>query len=170
MSENCLEIQVTEKITADDWRALTTWREHVFPPEGVGTDWIGGKMHILASSGRQAIAHIGFDIYTLIIDGKESEFIGVGAVVVIPDFQGQHLPMRMFDALREWRDEKHAGTPLALFCTKALSGYYKNHNFKACVNEVFYLQKDSYQKSKFEFMTDQSMDDKGHIYIPSNPW
>ena len=66
MSENFIEIQVTEKITEDDWRVLTTWREHVFSPEGLGTDWIGGEMHILASSGRETIGHIGFDIYTLI--------------------------------------------------------------------------------------------------------
>ena len=170
MSEHCIEIQLTETMTEEDWRVLTTWREHVFPTEGLGTDWVGGKMHLLASSGRQTVGHIGFDIYPLIIDGEERKCIGVGAVVVIPDFQGQHIPLRMFDTLRKWRDKKHAGIPLALFCTKSLSGYYKNHHFTTCKSEVFYLQKDSYQKSRFEFMTDQSMDDEGRIYIPSNPW
>jgi len=170
MSENVIEIQVTDKMTEDDWRVLTTWREHVFSPEGLGTDWIGGKMHILASSGGEAIAHIGFDTYSLIIDGEESKCIGVGAVVVVPAYQGQHLPLRMFVALREWRDQTHAEAPLVLFCPESLVSYYRNHNFKEFVNDVFYLQKGHYQKSKFAFMTDKPMDDKGRISIPSNPW
>ena len=170
MSENLIEVQVTEKMTDDDWRRLTTWREHVFSPEGLGTDWIEGNMHILASSGGKAVGHIGFDIYTLVIDGKESKCIGVGAVVVIPDFQGQHVPLRMFDKLREWRSKDHSEIPLALFCPKSLVSYYKKHNFTEFTKDVFYTQKENCQKSKFEFMTDKPMNIAESIYIPSNPW
>ena len=152
------------------FRSLTTWREHVFSPEGLGTDWIGGDIHILASSGGGTVGHIGFDVYTLIMDGAESKCIGVGAVVVIPAYQGQHVPKRMFNALREWRDEQHPGIPLALFCPDSLVSYYRKHDFTATAGEVFYQQKGDYQRSKFAFMTDQPVDDKSRIYIPSNPW
>ena len=78
--------------------------------------------------------------------------------------------MRMLDKLTEWRDKKYSRVPLVLFCPKFLVGYYKNHNFTEFANDVFYLQKGHYQKSKFAFMTDKPMDDKGRISIPSNPW
>jgi predicted GNAT family N-acyltransferase len=169
-TEKRMDIQVTDKMTGEDWRVLTTWREHVFSPEGLGTDWIGGEKHILATSSGEAIAHIGFDVYTLMIDGNESQCIGVGAVVVVPGFQGQRLPKRMFSMLRNWRDENYPDSPLALFCPDSLVGYYENHNFINYLNDVFYTQKGNYQKSKFNFMTDRPMDAKDSVYIPTNPW
>jgi predicted N-acetyltransferase YhbS len=170
MPEKETKIQITSQMTDEDWRRLTTWREHVFSPEGMGTDWVGGKMHILAASGGEAIGHIGFDIYTLIINGEESPCIGVGAVVVIPEYQGRHVPARMFEALRKWRNERFADHPLALFCPGFLAGYYKRHNFIAYAGDVFYIQKGSYHRSKFEFMTDRPVCSGDGIYIPSNPW
>jgi GNAT superfamily N-acetyltransferase len=168
--ETEIRIRITNRMTDEDWRRLTTWREHVFSPEGLGTDWVGGKMHILASAFGKAVGHIGFDVYTLIIDGEEHKCIGVGAVVVIPEYQGQHLPARMFERLREWRDENHSDIPLALFCPASLVSYYRRHNFTECMQDVFYLQKSDYHESKFKFMTDRPIHAKDSIYIPSNPW
>ena len=170
MMENKIEITVASSITENDWKRLTTWREYVFSPEGKGTDWIGGKMHIIASSSDAAIGHIGFDVYRLIIDGQETECIGVGAVVVIPEFQGMSLPARMFACLRDLRDEKHPGLPLALFCPKSLVSYYHRHRFDECFKEVWYTQKGEFVLSKFSFMMDGAIDVKSRIEIPTNPW
>jgi GNAT superfamily N-acetyltransferase len=165
-----IKIEITDKLSGEDWRALTTWREHVFSPEGIGTDWIGGKWHIRAAANEEAIGHIGFDIYPLEIDGKEILCVGVGAVVVVPKYQGQRLPLRMFGKLRDWRDEKDSRMPLVLCCPKPLVNYYKRHNFTEIGNDVYYLQKGNYEKSKFEFMADKPISNKGNVYIPSNPW
>ena len=168
--DNHVTIEVTDEMTGEDWRVLTTWREHVFSPEGLGMDWIGGKHHILAKAAGQVIGHIGFDMYSLLIDGKESQCIGVGAVVVVPEHQGRHLPERMFSMLRAWRDDNSPNLPLALFCPSALVSYYEKHNFIDYVGAVFYIQKGSYQKSKFNFMTDWPIDAGDSVHIPSNPW
>lgn len=168
MSE--IKIEITDGLSGEDWRVLTTWREHVFSPEGIGTDWEGGDLHIRASSDGQAVGHMGFDIFTLIIDGEKTQCIGVGGVVVIPRFQGQRLPSRMFEVLRDWRDQKDSNLPLVLCCPKFLVNYYLNHSFAEIRNDVYYLQKGNYQKSKFEWMSDKPISEIGSIYIPSNPW
>ena len=170
MMENKIEITVASSITENDWKRLTTWREDVFSPEGKGTDWIGGKRHIIASSSDAAIGHIGFDVYRLHIDGQETECIGVGAVVVIPEYQGISLPARMFACLRKLRDEKHPGLPLALFCPKSLVSYYNRHSFDECFKEVWYTQKGEFVLSKFSFMIDRAIDVKSRIEITTNPW
>jgi hypothetical protein len=76
----------------------------------------------------------------------------------------------MFDKLREWRDDKFAEVPLALFCPDSLVGYYKNHGFEEHPKDVFYIQKDAYQKSKFNFLIDRPIPADSNIHIPSNPW
>lgn len=168
MSE--IKIEITDNLSGEDWRVLTTWREHVFSPEGIGTDWVGGELHIRASSEGNVIGHVGFDTYTLIIDGEETRCIGIGAVVVVPEFQGRRLPARMFEKLRDWRDGKDPNLPLVLCCPKFLVNYYKNHGFTEIRSEVYYLQKGDYQKSKFEWMADRRISEKGSVHIPSNPW
>ncbi|MEX0289399.1 MAG: hypothetical protein AB3N14_09840 [Flavobacteriaceae bacterium] len=165
-----IELRIADSLSGEDWRSLTTWREHVFSPEGIGTDWVGGNLHIRASSDGVAIGHIGFGTFTLIIDKVETPCIGVGGVVVVPEYQGQRLPMRMFELLREWRDQKDSNLPLVLCCPKNLLKYYHYHNFKQIVNDVYYLQRGSYEKSKFEWMSDKPLSVKESIYIPSNPW
>ena len=170
MPDENITIRITETMTEEDWRVLTTWREHVFPPEGRGTDWSEGKLHILASSEGAAVGHIGFDSYTLVIEGEKRTCIGVGAVVVVPEYQGRHLPKRMFSELRAWRDEKFPDVPLALFCIDSLAGYYTKHDFMECTNAVYYLQQGTYQQSGFIFMTDRPVGTDDRIDIPSNPW
>lgn len=165
-----IRIEITDKLSGEDWRVLTTWREHVFSPEGIGMDWTGGELHIRASSGGNAIGHIGFDIYNLIVEGEKFQCVGVGAVVVVPEYQGQRLPMRMFDKLREWRDGKDANLPLVLCCPQYLVKYYKHHGFTEIRDPVFYLQNGIYEPSKFEWMADKPVGGKGSIHIPSNPW
>ena len=136
-----IKIEITGSLSEEDWRVLTTWREHVFSPEGIGTDWVGGDLHMRVSASGGAIGHLGFDIYTLIIDGVKTQCIGVGAVVVVPKYQGQKLPARMFEKLRDWRDQKDLNIPLVLCCPKFLVNYYKNHSFTEIMNDVFYLQR-----------------------------
>jgi GNAT superfamily N-acetyltransferase len=170
ISNDKIDITITSNITENDWNRLTTWRADVFSPEGKGMEWIGGKMHIIASSKGAAIGHIGFDVYRLILDGQETDCIGVGAVVVIPEHQGKSLPARMFTCLRKWRDEKHPRLALALFCPKSLVSYYNRHGFEESFQEVYYIQKGDFVISKFSFMLDRSIDVKSRIDIPTNPW
>lgn len=165
-----LTIRITRQVSERDWKRLMTWREHVFSTEGLGTDWIGGGMHVLASSDTEAVGHIGFDTYPLIVDGVETECIGIGAVVVVPEHQGRGIPKQMLACLNEWRAGNSPDTAMALFCTKSLVPYYTKHSFTECMQEVFYIQKETSVRSKFSFMVDRSFDGKKRIEIPSNPW
>ncbi|GAB5408307.1 MAG: hypothetical protein BalsKO_06720 [Balneolaceae bacterium] len=113
---------------------------------------------------------MGFDTYILKVDREKIKCIGVGGVVVVPKYQGQRLPQLMFEKLNEWRNKKDSTIPVVLFCPESLVNYYKKHNFNKVDNDVYYLQKGDYQKSKFELMSDIAIRTNGSIYIPSNPW
>ena len=105
MSNEAIQLTITDQLSGEDRDRLMGWRERVFPEEGIGMDWSTCDHHVLASSNGEAIGHIGFDLFDLRIDDVPNRCIGVGGVVVVPEFQGQHVPNLMFAGLQEWRGQ-----------------------------------------------------------------
>ncbi len=165
-----IDITIVDSLPEGTWEILTGWREQVFPEEGIGIDWIDSQQHVLAMAEGQPVAHIGFGIYPLVIEEQPGACVGVGGVVVLPEFQGQHLPDRMFKAMREWRDRHHRELPLTLFCPERLTGYYQRHGFQVVRVPVYFDQSGSSVLCHMCFMTDRPLGHAERVELTTSPW
>ena len=165
-----VKVEISQELADTDWDRLTGWREHVFPEEGIGTEWIGSQQHVVGGVDGSIVAHLGFGVYPLILDSRQSSCIGVGGVVVLPEFQGQHLPNRLFAELRAWREREFAELPLTLFCPARLVNYYNRHGFREVTLPVSYDQSGRSVPSALPFMSDRPLGAVARIELPTCPW
>lgn len=161
---------VTDALPADQWHRLSTWRERVFPVEGKDMQWSDLQHHVIAEDAEGAIANIGFDLFNVLADGQAMDMLGIGGVVVMPDYQGRHLPQHLFQRVREYTKKRFPGLPLALFCPPRLISYYKKHNFQLFNGKVTYLQGNLCVDSTFPFMSDVSLQNVTRIDLTTHPW
>ena len=141
-----------------------------FPIEGKEYQWAKPKRHIVARKNGLAVGHIGFGRFQL-CGSKDIDVIGVGGVVVRPEFQGQKVPKKMFNALQATTELDADKILKTLFCPHRLIPYYKGHNFEVYPGSVQFFQSGVYTKSeKFTLMFRGELSCSGGIKIPSCPW
>lgn len=87
-----MRIETQSGIAEQDWAYLTQWKERVFPEEGRGKEWSRVAWHTVAySQSNDAIGHIGFDGFRVTFNETECLVVGIGGVVVRPEYQGQGM-------------------------------------------------------------------------------
>lgn len=166
-----MKITITEKVNADHWHHLTQWRERVFPEEGIGKEWTDVSWHILAFSDEQnPVAHLGFDAFDILIDGSAQKVVGVGGVVVRPEYQGQGIPAMLFNSLHRQGVEKTGADIYALFCPERLVSYYRKHGYTRHEGDVWFLQQGVKVLSRFEFMHRGGLATAARVELQSPPW
>ncbi len=169
-------VSVTQSLSPESWANLTNWRERVFPEEGVPYAWRSLPLHAIAKTQtNDVVAHIGFGPCLIECAGTTITVIGVGGVVVRPEFQGHGVPAQLFNAVHTYYDTvPAAGTNLepptyALFCPGRLTPYYRKHGYEVLRHSVTVMQQGTITKIPFTVMTyPRALN--GDIHVPSNPW
>ena len=93
-----MKITIEQELNSIDETLLFRWADVVFPIEGRGLEWEKPEFHIVAWENERPIGHIGFGKYVIEADMQIS-VIGVGGVVVRPEWQGKGVPLEMFTVL-----------------------------------------------------------------------
>ena len=165
-----MEIAIQSELTEDEANHLFKWSECVFPIEGGEFEWAKPQRSIVARDNGLAIAHVGFGLFKVIGD-NEKAVIGVGAVVVRPEYQGQGIPEKMFDVLNATRVLNAAREAKTLFCPGSLVSYYERHGYKEYCYPVKFMQKNGYTETdNFRFMVRGNLGFFCEVSIPSFPW
>lgn len=134
-------------------------------------EWSPTSRHVLAfADGPKPVAHIGFDEFDILLDDKKTSVIGIGGVVVRPEYQGRRIPALLFDALHAHAPEKMNSRMYALFCPPRLVAYYDKFGYVPHRGQVWYLQQGVETRSTFEFMYRGDGGPMTAVKIPSNPW
>jgi len=149
-----LRTQITEEIDESHWRYLTGWRDPVFPIEGRPFEWSPSRWHVLAFAGGELpVAHIGFGIFEILAGQASVKVIGVGGVVVRPEFQGRHLPELLFAEMHHSELALGLAPTFTLFCPHRLAGYYQRHGYSCFNSKVVFPNRGKLtQSSDFCFM------------------
>lgn len=165
-----MEITIQTEIDEDDSNQLFKWDDVVFPIEGRDYDWAKPTHHIVARDNGIPVGHIGFGQF-LVIGELEKMVIGVGGVVVRPEYQGLRVPEKMFDVLNSTDVLDAKNTVKTLFCPARLVSYYAHHGYKTYQHEFEFLQNQGYTKTdKIHFLVRGEPGLSGDLKIPSNPW
>lgn len=166
-----MRLEVRQGIEDADWRFLTQWRERVFPEEGRGKEWSPVSWHILAyAEGPNPIGHIGFDRFYIAVDDVDLPVVGVGGVVVRPEYQGQHVPDLMFDELHRQKVLGPQAEIYTLFCPQRLVSYYSKHGYCQFSGAVSFLQRGTRVQSDFEFMWRGGVAESQSVALKGAPW
>ncbi|HEY7885126.1 MAG TPA: hypothetical protein VIC08_09290 [Cellvibrionaceae bacterium] len=166
-----MRCEITREFSDEHRQHLTAWRERVFPEEGVGKQWAETAWHILVyDTPALPIAHLGFDRFLLNADGVDQAVIGVGGVVVRPEYQGQGVPDLLFDTLHREAPDLCNTHAFALFCPERLVSYYLRHGYTPVAGEVFFQQFGQQVRSRFELMTYGVELGSARVDINSLPW
>jgi predicted N-acetyltransferase YhbS len=166
-----MEIFIQTEISVEESEQLFGWDERVFPIEGRAYSWAKSKCHIIAKDKGVAIGHIGFGQFQINAGETEKNVIGVGGVVVRPEYQGKKIPEKMFETLNNTDSLNSRNMIKALFCPRGLIPYYERHGYKEYCHPVSFLQGDNYTATnKFCFMIRGDIGLSCAVSIPSNPW
>ncbi|HEX7026271.1 MAG TPA: GNAT family N-acetyltransferase [Gammaproteobacteria bacterium] len=166
-----MRVEVLETLAQEDFNDLFRWRDRVFPVEGKGIEWAKPSCHIVCrNEDGMAVGHAGLGRFAIISAGKEMPVIGVGGVVVRPEYQGRGIPAKMFEVL-------HRGMPgfeeincFTLFCPQRLEGYYARHGYRVYDGTVKVVQKEKLVTVDFSFMFCGDCGFGEWITITGEPW
>lgn len=127
----------------------------------------------IASPTRKSIilvGHIGFDRFEVIINAVPRSVIGIGGVVVRPEYQGQGVPALLFNEVLH-QAPKHLGTDVfTLFCPPRLVSYYEKQSYQRHLGDVYFLQQGEKVLSSFEFMHHGDIATVGEVVLQGGPW
>ena len=166
-----MKILFEEELTDKDRESLFGWSERVFPIEGYQYIWAKPTHRIVAREKGIAVAHLGFASFTLETRTKNIKVIGVGSVVVRPEYQGKKIPNTLFSMLHNSDVLESKKTASSLFCPERLTSYYAKHGYSVFAGRVRFLQKGKYvETNEYSLMLRGASNFTGIISIPSEPW
>ena len=166
-----MKIVTKKEIPDKEWAYLTQWRERVFPEEGIGKEWSSTSWHTLAYvDENHPVGHIGFDGFTVRVDAKEHLIIGIGGVVVRPEYQGQGIPALLFDEVHDQGTETFKSEIFALFCPDRLVPYYQRHGYQLQTGTVHFRQYGIKVASAFALMLRGDVAPDSAIELECAPW
>jgi predicted N-acetyltransferase YhbS len=167
-----MEIVFKRTLDEKSWTHLTGWSESVFPEEGKGMEWAALGWHVLGVEEGQPVAHVGFDRFTINDSGANISVVGVGGVVVRPEFQRKGIPTLLFRKLHEDCPEAVQADTFTLFCPERLVAYYRRHGYEKVERKVEILQYGNSITTTFTFMARGSGVQKqgGKIVLSGPPW
>ena len=166
-----MDIQIQQTISEMDWQHLTGWAEQIFPEEGRHLQWSESSHHVIARNELgDAVGHIGFGEFAIKTDEKECFILGVGGVVVRPEYQGQRLPQQMFAKLHAMAFDDFNSHTFALFCPPRLVSYYHKFGYKLLEYPVVSRCGDANLLANFCFMIRGDLKFEHAIELKSLPW
>lgn len=166
-----MKVIIQSDLSANDSDNLFKWGDCVFPKEGLRFAWAKPQCHIVASVNGSAVGHIGFGRFSVYGGEEKKVVIGVGGVVVRPEFQGQRIPEKMFKLLNTTEVLDSAHLPKTLFCPKRLVPYYARHGYiEYCYPLKFKQDWGLVESSEFSFMVNGKLGFSCAVSIPSYPW
>ena len=166
-----MKCKFEQQLTDADHKSLFGWSERVFPAEGAKYSWVEPTNRIVTRDSGIAIAHLGFSRFNLEINSKSVSTIGVGGVVVRPEYQGKKIPYTMFSKLHSSDFLSPQSRFSSLFCPLRLAPYYAKHGYDIFNGRVRFLQNNGHVEAKeFVFMLRGIRELSGDIIIHSKPW
>lgn len=166
-----MKIETNKGISKDEWAYLTQWKERVFPDEGRGKEWSQVSWHTIAYAGDGSpVGHIGFDGFNVHVNSTKHLVVGIGGVVVRPEYQGQGIPTLLFQEVHDQGEHIIGSSLFALFCPDRLVPYYEKHGYKLHSNGVQFLQYGKRVVSTFNFMFRGGTVEEGVIELQTAPW
>lgn len=136
-----MRIETKQGISKDEWAYLTQWKEQAFPEEGRGKEWSQVSWHTIAyAADGSPAALIGFDGFFVHAISNDCPVVGIGGVVVRPEYQGQGIPALLFQEVHEQGERVVGSNVFTLFCPDRLVTYYKKHGYRLHSDGVSFLQ------------------------------
>lgn len=163
-------MEIIEQLGEQDRADLFHWAEQVFPIEGRALQWCAPSHHLLYRQSGQAIGHIGFGVHTLLSDGEPLDVIGVGQVVVRPEYQGQGIPKAMFEVLHLRAPALLGPKLFTLFCPPRLQTYYCRHGYRTLEGTLASPESAALANSNFYFMYYGRPQPGKRLVLTSHPW
>lgn len=166
-----MKIIIQKGIEKSEEDYLERWGEQVFPIEGRNYTWSPASHHVIARDGTTPVGHIGFGEFNIQTGGNSLTVIGVGGVVVRPEYQGKNIPAKMFKALHEAIALSAHTRLFTLFCPKRLVTYYNKHGYTLYEGKVMFMQnKQLVPSAQFCFMHYGSNVLGSFVHLTTEPW
>jgi predicted N-acetyltransferase YhbS len=165
-----VDIELTEFMGKPDKALLMEWSEHVFPVEGRKHTWSAPTHHIIARSSGEPIAHLGFGRYEIMNVRQAMQVVGVGGVVVRPQWQGQNIPQRLFACLHSTEVLDARESVCTLFCPARLESYYARQGYQKFTGEVLIPVGERHERIDFSFMCRGNTEFGSPITLLTDPW
>lgn len=165
-----MDLQLSETINAAEKVHLMEWSDQVFPVEGRKYTWSEPSHHIIAYAAGKPVAHLGFGRYEIVNGDRRTQLIGVGGVVVRPEWQGNGIPQRLFEVLHSTPELDTRNSVCTLFCPTRLETYYKKHGYQKYGGVVHIPNGEQPKVFDFSFMYRGEAEFSPSISLVTNPW
>ncbi len=169
-----MKIVHKSRLTEKESDRLFRWREHVFSPIDPGIEMNALAHHYVMLDDDEAIAHAQCDVRILERHGQRRPILGVGAVVVRPEYQGRKLGHKLLAHLHGLLGSRFDAEAAWLFCLPELGDYYALCGYREVKSPVYFEQSTGLALcpwSSMIYVTPHGrFEDDGEIIIRSKPW
>lgn len=168
-----MQFKVVDSLSDKQSDQLFHWADNVFPEEGRVFKWAKSEWHILAfDEYSNSMAHLGYAGFDVTLDSrKKIRVVGVGGVVVRPEYQGKNIPEKLFSLLHSSVQAKSLSQIFTLFCPERLKNYYKKHGYSKFDGTYTFLQNgETVCTDKFIFMHYGSDLVANTLHVNGEPW
>lgn len=167
-----MQIKIVNGLSKEHWDFLTNNNPYAFPREGHEMQWQDSQWHVVALNEQQMpIANIGFVGVNLQTGEQSKHVVGVGGVIVKPEFRGQHLPAKLFDTLHQSSLALSISKTFTLFCPFRLEDYYARVGYRSLNVLVEFMQNGKMTHSTdFTFMHYGDLLPECPVNISTLPW
>lgn len=101
---------------------------------------VSGILHTIAYMEGVPVGQIGSDGFRVVADSVEYFVVGIGGVVVRPEFQGKGIPRLLFNEVHAETGGIIGSDIFTLFCPDGLVPYYEKHEYQRFDGKVVCLQ------------------------------
>ena len=116
------------------------------------------------------VGQIGSDGFRVVADSVEYFVVGIGGVVVRPEFQGKGIPRLLFNEVHAETGGIIGSDIFTLFCPDGLVPYYEKHEYQRFDGKVVCPQFGKRVVSSFNFMSKGGEFKKGVVELDAPPW
>jgi predicted GNAT family N-acyltransferase len=169
-----MEIVHRSNLTSREVDRLFRWREHVFSPLAPGIEMSALAHHYVMLDDDEAVAHAQCEVRVLERQGMRRPILGIGAVVVRPEYQGKKLGHEILAHLHGLLGSSFDAQAAWLFCAPELLRYYELAGYRRVKSPVYFEQSTGLDLCPWVSMIYEKpsglFEDNGEIIIRSKPW
>jgi len=169
-----MEIIHKNGLTPVESERLFHWREHVFDPVDPGIEFSHLAHHYLAVDDGRVAAHAACDLKRIRQHEVEIPVVGIGSVVVHPEYQGRKLAQTVLRHIHGRMESEHPADIAWLFCMPSMEKYYVTCGYRTIMAPVRYEQSTGLVGCPWVSMayekTGALVKNEGVITILSTPW
>jgi len=173
MEQRGIQIRVVDSYSALDRLTLSGGETDPNQINSFGLEWLPKTHHVLVCKDGMTVAHIGFVLQTVTVEGRSIRVSGIGGLLTRPDCRGQGFGRIGMEAVERLIRRQRMARFGMLFCRVQLQPWYERLKWEPVAAPVWIDQPQGVRQSPLPVMVKCFGPESwppGAVWLESFPW